>query len=178
MELSYQITEQDYVDFNLDYFNKNAAAQRSVMITRWATALLVISGGTALLYLLHSLRLVPFLMYMALAIVCFFATPWYMKRKIVKNMKRILQKANNKKICGEKTLYLRENEFELTGENEDTVYRYEAVQRTSTDENHYYIFVDTFSALIIPFSAFSNEEQKQEFYRRITAHITDEALKC
>lgn len=178
MEFSYQITEQDYVDFNLDYFNKNAAAQRSVMITRWATALLVISGGTALLYLLHSLRLIPFLVYTALAIFCFFITPWYMKRKIVKNVKRVLQKANNKTICGKKTLYLRENEFELTGENEDTVYQYEAVQRTSTDENHYYIFVDTFSALIIPFSAFPTEEQKQEFYRRVTAHITDEALKC
>lgn len=178
MEFSYQITEQDYVDFNLDYFNKNAVTQRSVLITRFAVALLVILGGTALLYCFHSLRLVSFLGYVVLSIVCFFLTPWYMKRKVVQNVKRILQKANNKKICGEKTLYLRENEFELTGENEDTVYQYEAVQRTSTDANHYYIFVDTFSALIIPFSAFSNEEQKQEFYRRITVHITDEALKC
>lgn len=178
MEFSYEITEQDYIDFNLDYFNKNAIAQRSVLITRIASALIVIFGGTALLYLLHAFRLVSFLVYIALAIFCFFITPWYMKRKIITNVKRILQKANNKSICGAKTLYLRENEFELTGENEDTIYQYEAVQRTSTDENHYYIFVDTFSALIIPFSAFSNEEQKQEFYRRITAHITDEALKC
>ena len=64
------------------------------------------------------------------------------------------------------------------GENEDTVYQYEAVQRTASDDRHYYIFVDEFSAIIVPFSAFEDEQQKQAFYDRITVHIEDEALKC
>lgn len=178
MELHYDITKQDYIDFNLNYFVNNAMVQRSILMTRIATAVLVIVGGTVLMYWVKGLSVLSVAVYLALAALCFFGTPWYMKCKVVKNTERILRNANNKQLCGPKTLTLREDEFELSGENEDTVYKYEAVQRTATDAGHYYIFVDEFSAVIVPFSAFADEEQKKEFYKRITAHIEDEALKC
>ena len=178
MELHYDITKQDYIDFNLNYYTNNAVVQRSILTTRIASAVIVALGGTALMYWLKALSVVSVVGYLALAAVCFFGTPWYMKRKVVKNVERILQRANNKQLCGPKTLTLRENEFELAGENEDTTYQYEAVERTASDTGHYYIFVDEFSAVIVPFSAFADEGQKRDFYERITAHITDEALKC
>ncbi len=178
MELHYDITKQDYIDFNLNYYTNNAVVQRSILITRIATAAIVILGGTALMYWVKGLNLWSAAVYLALAVVCFFGTPWYMKRKVVKNTERILRNANNKQLCGPKTLILRAEEFELKGENEDTVYQYEGVQRTATDAGHYYIFFDEFSAIIVPFSAFADAQQKQDFYNRITAHIEDEALKC
>lgn len=178
MELHYDITKQDYIDFNLNYFTNNAVVQRSILITRVATAAIVVLGGTMLMYWLHALNAFSVAVYLALAAACFFGMPWYMKRKMIKNVDRILQRANNKQLCGPKTLTLREEEFELAGENEDTVYQYEAVQRTATDANHFYIFVDEFSAIIVPFSAFVDEQQKTAFYDRITTHIKDEALKC
>ena len=178
MELHYDITKQDYIDFNLNYFVNNAMIQRSILMTRIATAVLVIVGGTVLMYWVKGLSVLSVAVYLALAALCFFGTPWYMKRKVVKNTERILRNANNKQLCGPKTLTLREDEFELSGETEDTVYQYEAVQRTATDAGHYYIFVDEFSAVIVPFSAFEDETQKKAFYERITAHIQDEALKC
>ena len=177
MELHYDITKDDYIAFNLNYFNNNALVQRSIKLTRIATAAIVLLGGTALMYWLKALNVLSVAAYVALAAVCFFGTPWYMRRKVIKNVDRILARANNKSACGEKTMLLRGDEFELRGENEDTVYRYEAVRRTATDDGHYYIFVDEFSALIVPFSAFADETQKQDFYGRMTAHIEDEALK-
>lgn len=177
MELQYDITHQDYIDFNLNYFENNAVVQRSVKITRVATAFLVVLGGTLLMYWLKALNVVSVAVYVALAALCFFGTPWYMRRKIVKNVDRILKNAKNKTICGKKTMILRETDFELKGESEDTTYQYEAVCRTASDAGHYYIFVDEFSALIVPFAAFRDEAQKSEFYARISACIKDEALK-
>lgn len=178
MELHYTITRQDYIDFNLDYFTKNVVVQRSLRMTRCATAAIVLLGGTALMYWLKAISPLSITVYILLALACFFGTPWYARRKVIKNMDRILKRANNQQLCGEKTFILREHEFELKGEKEDTVYQYEAVQRTSTDAGHYYIFVDEFSALIVPFTAFADQAQQQLFYDRITAHIQDEALKC
>lgn len=177
MELHYQIEKQDYIDFNLNYFTNNAVVQRSIKITRIATAVIVILGGTALMSWLKTLSVLSVAVYVALAAVCFFGTPWYMKRKVVKNVDRILKNAKNKQLCGAKTMTLNEEDFVLDGENEHTTYRYEAVQRTASDAGHYYIFVDEFAALIVPFSAFADEAQRQAFYTRITACITDEALK-
>ncbi len=178
MELHYNITKQDYVDLNLDYFNKNALVQKSITMTRIASVMIVLIGGTMLMYFLKALTSVSVVAYTALAAACFFITPWYMKRKVVKNVDRILARSNNKQLCGEKTFILSDTGFELKGENEDTKYKYDSVKRTSTDANHYFVFVDDYSALIIPFSAFETDEQKQEFYSRITVYIDDDALKC
>ncbi|MDO4270064.1 MAG: YcxB family protein [Eubacteriales bacterium] len=178
MELKYDITKEDYIAFNLNYYTHNAVVQRSILTTRVATAVIVLLAGTALMVWLNLFPPLAIVVYVALAALCFFGTPWYMRHKMIKNVDRILSRANNKSACGPKTLVLRENDFELIGENEDTTYQYEVVQRTASDEGHYYIFVDEFSALIVPFSAFADETQKQEFYARITAHITDEALRC
>lgn len=178
MELHYTITKQDYIDFNLNYYENNALVQRSITVTRIATAAICLLGGSALMYWLDLLSPLSVAVYALLAVACFFGMPWYMKRKMIKNVGRILQRANNKQLCGEKTLILREKELELIGENEDSTYQREAVQRTASDAGHYYIFVDEFSALIIPFTAFADEQQKQSFYDQVTAHITDSALKC
>lgn len=177
MELQYKITKEDFIAFNLNYFTNNAIVQRSMMVTRVATAAICVLGGTALMYWLKLLSPVSVVVYVALAALCFFGTPWYMKRKVVKNVDRILKNPASKSACGDKTLLLREEDFELKGENEDTVYQYAAVHRIASDESHYYVYVDEFSALIIPFNAFADEAQKRAFYERITAGVEDEAYK-
>ena len=50
MELHYNITKQDFIDFNLNYYNNNAIVQRSIRTMRIATAAIVILGGSALMY--------------------------------------------------------------------------------------------------------------------------------
>ena len=122
MELHYDITKQDFIDFNLNYYNNNAIVQRSIRTMRIATAAIVILGGSALMYWLHTLTPVSIAVYVALAAVCFWGTPRYMRHKMIKNIEKILRNAKNKQLCGPKTLTLRESEFELSGENEDTVY--------------------------------------------------------
>ena len=72
MEFKYSVSKQDYIDFNLNYFNNNAVVQRSIWMMRVATAVIVIIGGSVLMYWLHALTLVSGLVYLALAAVCFF----------------------------------------------------------------------------------------------------------
>lgn len=92
MEFKYSVSKQDYIDFNLNYFNNNAVVQRSIWMMRVATAVIVIIGGSVLMYWLHALTLVSGLVYLALAAVCFFGTPWYMRRKVVKKHRAHPQK--------------------------------------------------------------------------------------
>ena len=75
MELHYDITKQDFIDFNLNYYNNNAIVQRSIRTMRIATAAIVLLGGSALLYWLHTLTPVSIAVYVALAAVCFWGTP-------------------------------------------------------------------------------------------------------
>lgn len=177
MELHYQITQEDYIAFNLNYYDNNALVRRTVLTTRIGTTALTVVGGGVLLYWLRAIQPLAIAVYVALALLCFFGTPYLMRRKVVKNTIRILQRATNQTLCGAKTLTLDEQSFTLTGENENTTYANTAVVRTARDEAHFFLYVDEFSAIIVPFSAFESETQKDEFYHRLTDHITDDALK-
>ena len=88
MELHYDITKQDFIDFNLNYYNNNAIVQRSIRTMRIATAAIVILGGSALMYWLHTLTPVSIAVYVALAAVCFWGTPRYMRHKMIKNIEK------------------------------------------------------------------------------------------
>lgn len=98
MELHYNITKQDFIDFNLNYYNNNAIVQRSIRTMRIATAAIVILGGSALMYWLHTLTPVSIAVYVALAAVCFWGTPRYMRHKMIKNIEKILRNAKNKQL--------------------------------------------------------------------------------
>ena len=65
LEFKYSVSKQDYIDFNLNYFNNNAVVQRSIWMMRVATAVIVIIGGSVLMYWLHALTLVSGLVYLA-----------------------------------------------------------------------------------------------------------------
>ena len=67
MELHYDITQQDYIDFNLNYYVNNAVVQRSILMTRIATAVIVILGGAALMYWVKGLSVWSVLVYLVLA---------------------------------------------------------------------------------------------------------------
>lgn len=178
MELHYSISENDYVAFNLNYFRNNALVQRSILLTRVAAAALCLLGGTALMAWVKLLTPISVAVYVALAVALFFLIPKYMENKTASNVKKILQKANNKNLCGAKTLTVNESKIRLVGENEDTTYKLEGVHRIATDAAHFYLFVHEMNALIIPFTAFQTETQRTDFYRCVTTHIKDDALKC
>ena len=54
MELHYDITKQDFIDFNLNYYNNNAIVQLSIRTMRIATAAIVILGGSVLAAYAHA----------------------------------------------------------------------------------------------------------------------------
>lgn len=177
MEFHYEIKKEDYIALNLHYLNSNALVQKSILVTRIASAVICLLIGTALMYFLK-LSPLSMLVYGALALVCFFGTPYYMRRKVVKNAENVLKRANNDKLYGQKTMTLGEDGFRFHGEGEDQTYSYETVCRIATDTAHFYVFVDEYASLIIPFTAFQTEEDKKAFYQQITKCIEDDALKC
>ena len=75
MELHYEITEQDFVDYNLYFIAHDAMTQKTIRRMSTLTAVLVLVGGTALMYLLDTLSPVSVGMYVVLAAVCFFGCP-------------------------------------------------------------------------------------------------------
>lgn len=177
MELHYEITEQDFIDYNLYFIAHDAMTQKTIRRMSTLTAVLVLVGGTALMYLLDTLSPVSVGMYVVLAAVCFFGCPVWFTHKARKNVHRTIERASNRHICGPKTLRLTDTGVQLVGESEDSSYPYAAFQRVITAEKQVYLYLDDLSALIVPQRAFPDEEARRTFVRMLEGRITEAKMK-
>lgn len=177
MELHYEITEQDFIDYNLYFIAHDAMTQKTIRRMSTLTAVLVLVGGTALMYLLDTLSPVSVGMYVVLAAVCFFGCPVWFTHKARKNVHRTIERASNRHICGPKTLRLTNTSVQLVGESEDSSYPYAAFQRVITAEKQVYLYLDDLSALIVPQRAFPDEEARRTFVRMLEGRITEAKMK-
>ena len=177
MELHYEITEQDFIDYNLYFIAHDAMTQKTIRRMSTLTAVLVLVGGTALMYLLDTLSPVSVGMYVVLAAVCFFGCPVWFTHKARKNVHRTIERASNRHICGPKTLRLTDTGVQLVGESEDSSYPYAAFQRVITAEKQVYLYLDDLSALIVPRRAFPDEEARRTFVRMLEGRITEAKMK-
>lgn len=171
MELNYNITAQDFVDYNIYFIDHDPLTRKSIRNMSIILAGLVIVGGTGLMYALNSLTPVSVAVYVILAVACFLGGPKMYKRKVHKHVHMTLRRAANKHICGPKTLKLTDEGVQLIGESEDTLHPYESFKRVTEAERQVYLYLDDLAGLIVPNSAFSSAEEKREFIRTVESRI-------
>ncbi len=163
MELTYEITAEDFIAFNLNFLRVNPRAKRNITKGRIQGAVLILFAGILFGTLSNRTSPLWYLLFAACAIAYFFLIPKYFTSRIPGNVRKMLKNSSNT-ICGRKTLFLEDSHLRLVGEKEDNAYPYERVQKIIKDAAQYYIYVGEMEALIIPFSAFENEEAKMFFY--------------
>lgn len=163
MELQYEIKEQDFIDYNMYFIDHDVLMQKTIRKLSIIMAGLVLLGGTALMYVFDSLNAVSIVVYAAVAASCFFLAPAWFKRSARKNVRRTIQRAVNKHICGTKTLRLLDGGVQMVGESEDSLHPYSAFKRVVCADKQVYLYLDDLSALIVPNTAFADDAAKQEF---------------
>lgn len=171
MELQYEIKEQDFIDYNMYFINHDALMQKTMRKMSLVMAGLVLLGGMGLMYVLDSVTTLSIVVYALVAAACFFVAPAWFKRSARKNVKRTIQRAVNKHICGAKTLRLLDNGVQMVGESEDSLHPYQAFKRVVCAQNQVYLYLDDLSALIVPNTAFATDAAKQEFVSTLEARM-------
>ncbi len=171
MELQYEIKEQDFIDYNMYFINHDVLMQKTMRKLSIVMAGLVLLGGMGLMYVFDSLTTLSIVVYAVVAASCFFLAPAWFKHAARKNVKRTIQRAVNKHICGAKTLRLLDNGVQMVGESEDSLHPYQAFKRVVCAQNQVYLYLDDLSALIVPNTAFAGDAAKQEFVSTLEARI-------
>lgn len=171
MELSYTISEQDFIDYNMYFIDHDPVTQKTIRRMQLLLAGLVIVGGAALMYGVGTLTPVSVAVYVALAAGIYAYAPRGFKNKAKKNVRLTIKRAVNKHICGQKLLTADDEGVHLTGEDEDSRYPYDAFARVTPVKRQVYLYLDDISALIVPDNAFSDGAEKEAFVRFLEERI-------
>ena len=164
------LTEQDYLDFNVFAATKTPHGKGSILRTRLIlTAIVVVA--TLLTWLSKGVgrTSIVFTVLSALILLYF---QLYLVRRMKNSLKSYingLKKQGKLPYSPYSTMEFNDESIIETDENGVTERKYSVIEAISIDKNAVYVFIGAAQAFILPFSSFESREQMDAFIEFISA---------
>lgn len=157
-KFSYELTEQQFVEFNLYHAKHSTAVQRSLINQRFVVPIvyLVLPFIMAPIFDLSWWALmIPFVLFAVLWILAF---PAYFYWNIKRVSRKMVNEGRNEGLLGPRELFIdSEGVREVTANGEAHV-RWSGIEKCGQDERNVYLYNGAMSALIVPKHAVSDWE--------------------
>ncbi len=161
MTVTYVVTADDVVAFNLYHLQHAPGMRRYLGWTRFgAASLAVISVWSLVAYLQYNSRSI---LALALAIIAgaivYRMTPALMLRATPRTVRRMLRDEANRGMIGAQQITLAPDALIFRSELGECRYAWETIERIATTPEHIFIYVTPITALIVPARALSAAER-------------------
>lgn len=150
MEISYNLTEDDYINFNLYHMNNSKTGIRALRLQRFLFPVFFIALSSFMAIILD-ISLIFMLVYSLLfSIIWIIFYPKYFNRTIVKNVRKMLREGDNKGILGDQHMSLKDEGIVVTTKTGETKVNWAGINILKEDENNFYLYVGAMNAYLIP----------------------------
>lgn len=160
MEISFNVTENDYVQYNLYHYAHSPATKRTLMFTRLCVPIVLII--CALIIIKHH-TLTVWLPVIIIAVVWFYWRPVLFRRSIAKNVKKLMYEGRCSEFIGDFTITLAENVMRYKGHGQVLETAYNRINQVEQDNERIYLYLGSLTAIIIPKIAFGEVSEEDAF---------------
>lgn len=168
MEINYEITEKDYVNYNLYSLS---GLKNNHFIMRYCYPIAVGFILFMLLFLIFDKNIFAGLFSAIISVV--FILFWIInyekiyKKSIADNAMAVLKKGDNSFILGKRTMIISEDDLKVISDYSTTIVLKEGIKDIKVYEDMILIYLSFVNAIIIPTRSLT-EEIKEEFLEKIT----------
>lgn len=174
MEIRYALTEQDFIDFNLHHIKTSKIRKKNIFIQRLIGPTVFLLG----IFVGHRVTDIPLwywsIFFVIAGTIWFFLYPRRIKKAIRSQILKMLKESDNRGLLADQSLRVDEDGLNFSNEYSENKVKWNGFTRVDITDKHIFIFNSSVSAHIIPVSAFSTEEQKEEFYHLVSKQVTGE----
>jgi hypothetical protein len=159
--LKYHLTEEEYLDYN--YFTAWTSPDRKSYRLKYYLQVMVLYFAVAGLYITvnrsHTL-LLDSSVFLTIGTIYFLMVPWLVKRSIRMRVKRILAQPANQHVLNESEVTLTENGILDRDTVSESRYGWEAIVRKAETNLCYYLYTNSYHAIVIPKRVIKLSEQQ------------------
>jgi small-conductance mechanosensitive channel len=163
MEINFNLTEEDYIHFNLYHIKNSKSAIRSLNVQRFLTPVFFI----LLSYILSLAGDTPFIE----LFIAFFITsilwilfyPKYFYSSITRRIKKMFREGKNGDLLGKHVLSMTDEGLVESRSNGQTKLNWSGIISLKEDKQYFYLYNSSVSALILPKRELANEEEVRNF---------------
>ncbi len=161
MNLEYQITKQDYIDFNIYHMTHSVTMKRSLFIQRFIFPIIFL----VLPIFLIRITAIPlwywFTTFIISSILWVVFYPKSLKKSVKRKISKILEEGKNTGILGNHIFSFTEEGIVDKTEFSET--KYSLIEKVVESETHIFIYVSAVMAYIIPIRIFGSADEKNNF---------------
>ena len=171
MKINFELTEEDYLHFNLFHLRNSEIVKKLIQKNRILTSLSLIVIGLILSFIIFlgagSFDIVLFIIFLVVSILMYLFYPQYAIKTAIKRLKKNISDDARKKMF---THY--EFEFSNEGIVEKTPYNetkmnWNAIYSFKEDSDYFYLYPDPTRAYIIPKKECENQNELKNLIKKL-----------
>lgn len=171
MKLEYELTKQDYIDFNIDHMKNSNILKRSLLMQQYGIAVLYL----VMPFIFANVTDIPLWYWLTsfviAAVLWIIFYPKYFMSASAKRISKMIDAGKNKDMFGKHSLTISEEGINEASENGESKINWSGVEKIIETEGHFFIYISSVMAYIIPKSAFKDENAKNEFLSSLKGKI-------
>lgn len=167
IKINYELTSQDYIEFNLYSLIYSKSMKKLMFVQRYIIPLFYFT----LPFILDDQTNVPFgywvIFCAAMYAIWVWTSPNRVKRNVTKKVLKSLKNEKFAKLLGEHTMVVSKEGIEDSGKGGEAKAPWSSILSIIEAKEHLYIFISESKAFIIPNRAFKKDYERQKFVERL-----------
>lgn len=167
MEINYEVTEEDYIKFNIYHAKDSGSHKRAYNIMKYWISILC---GAVIFFVGPSLYKQPKIYWGIIAII--FILIWIIrfpktyKKLIKKSAKDMLKDGDNSSMICKNTMIIEENDIKVINEHSTEITSKEGIKHIKIYDDMILIYLSGFTAHIVP-TRYLTEETREELLGKL-----------
>jgi len=168
MIMKYNLTEDDYLKFNLFHIKNSKTHNRTINTQRFVTPIFLIIFAFLFSLIPGTYFQVLFIITVVICIMWLIFYPKYYYYLVIRNAKKMIREGKNDGILGEHILNLNEAGLIDTTLNGETKVNWTGIKVFKEDDDNFYLYNSSVSSYVIPKQELTNVEEIRNY---IISHI-------
>lgn len=171
MNIEYELTHNDIIEFNLFHMSHSPNMRRQTLYTRALLSLLVIIMiFSSLYFVLRISMLISFIGCTFGGVFYFFIYPFVHEESVIRYLKKMLSEGDNKTVLGHRIISLFPDGIFFKSQTEESKLNWSAIDKVVQNEKFIFLYTSSTNAVPIPKKCFSSIKSQQDFFEYIKSH--------
>lgn len=150
MKIQYELTEDDYIRFNLSHIKRSKTGKRMLLLQRIIGPIIFLGAYFVLAMWLQETDWWLYGIYGIASILWFLFYPKYFERHVRKQTRRLIDERSNEGMIGPHTMDLDENGLRDLNEFGETRVSWAGIKEVVEENDYVYLYNSSISAYILP----------------------------
>jgi hypothetical protein len=162
VSLKFRLTEDEYLQYN--YYTAWSAPTRKKYRVYYFLRVIILYGAVAMLYIIGTRQhyiWIDISVFVITGLIYLIMIPSFVKSSVRRKVKNILSKKENEHVLDDAEIILADTGIIDKDTNTESRYNWEAIVRLAETADSFYLYTNSYHAIVIPKRAVSKEQEKE-----------------